>query len=413
MVEGRLHGWFAARPGLSEGLLEHDCVRVWIDGYSSVRTREGYLDFLRRFCEYTGLGPDALVRLEGGEAKGLVKRFSLSLFQSGRERTAEMSRAVLRGFFSAHGVEFKWTRTERLRPRARKIIVEVIPDRDEVYGIAEASGTLRNRAAILCLFQSGVRVGCLCNWTYGMVAGGLYPEPRVPVPVRVTSGVDTKLSGYGLPYYYTFLAHEAAQALRGYLDQRVRAGWRPREGDPVFVTEGTASRGRRLARGSVWLIVKNAVRRAGLDPRTVWPHCLRKSFRKVLNASPVDEDTKEALMGHRLPGSRGNYFDYHDLEEVASKYVSCNWSRGGAGPGDVELRLAEARQEIQGLKTDLSLALSQRANLVSDLGDLRGRVDALANRRRDVKEALEGLLGDPEVQDLLLRKLKKLMSKAD
>jgi integrase len=365
------------------------------------------LDVLRRFCEYTGLGPDALVRLEGGEAKGLVKRFSLSLFRGGHERMAELSRVVLRGFFSAHEVEFKWKRTERLRSTGKKILVETIPGRGEVYRIAEASGTLRNRAVILCLFQSGVRVGCLCNWTYGMVRDGLYPELRVPVPIRVTSGVDTKLNGYGLPYYYTFLAHEAAQALRDYLDQRVRGGWRPRDGDYVFVTEGTASRGRKLARGNAWLIVKNAVRRAGLDPKAVWPHCLRKSFRKVLNASPIDEDTKEALMGHRLPGSRGNYFDYHDLDEVASKYMSCDWSREGLVPSDVELQLAEAKQELQSLKTDLSLSLSQRASLISDLNELRSRVDSLTARKGEIDEAMQRLITDPEVQALLLRKLKE------
>ena len=43
----------------------------------------------------------------------------------------------------------------------------------------------------------------------------------------------------------------------------------------------------------------------------------------------LDEDTKEALMGHRLPGSRGNYFDYHDLDEVREKYLAVDWSRDG------------------------------------------------------------------------------------
>jgi hypothetical protein len=43
----------------------------------------------------------------------------------------------------------------------------------------------------------------------------------------------------------------------------------------------------------------------------------------------LDEDTKEALMGHRLPGSRGNYFDYHDIDEVREKYLRIDWSREG------------------------------------------------------------------------------------
>jgi len=70
------------------------------------------------------------------------------------------------------------------------------------------------------------------------------------------------------------------------------------------------------------MMVKAAARAIGLDPRSVWTHTLRKSFRKVLNATPdLDEDTKEALMGHSLPGSRGNYFDVHDIDEIAVVWV--------------------------------------------------------------------------------------------
>jgi hypothetical protein len=53
----------------------------------------------------------------------------------------------------------------------------------------------------------------------------------------------------------------------------------------------------------------------------MWSRLLRKSFRKVLNQSDIDEDTKEAIMGHKLPGSRGNYFDSHDHDEIAGKYM--------------------------------------------------------------------------------------------
>lgn len=30
-------------------------------------------------------------------------------------------------------------------------------------------------------------------------------------------------------------------------------------------------------------------------------------------------------MGHRLPGSRENYFDHHDIDEVAGKYMKANF----------------------------------------------------------------------------------------
>jgi hypothetical protein len=55
--------------------------------------------------------------------------------------------------------------------------------------------------------------------------------------------MDTKLGGYALPYYYTFLAFESAKALKDYLDYRVQRDWKPKDGDPLFVTEGTVNRG--------------------------------------------------------------------------------------------------------------------------------------------------------------------------
>jgi len=64
----------------------------------------------------------------------------------------------------------------------------------------------------------------------------------------------------------------------------------------------------------------------GENSQGTWPHCLRKAFRKVLNSSDIDEDTKEALMGHKVPGSRHNYFDYHDIEEIERKYMRLNFS---------------------------------------------------------------------------------------
>ncbi len=55
--------------------------------------------------------------------------------------------------------------------------------------------------------------------------------------------------------------------------------------------------------------------KGGLNPEATWTHLLRKSFRKTLDTTPgIPEDLKEALMGHHLPGSCGNYFDYHEVD---------------------------------------------------------------------------------------------------
>ena len=95
----------------------------------------------------------------------------------------------------------------------------------------------------------------------------------------------------------------------------------------------------------VWEVVKNSAQAVGLDPSTVWTHCLRKTYRKILNSESsrdLDDDTREALMGHKLPGSRGSYFDYHDTDEVREKYLQIDWSRNG---GNTKLKALEEKNE--------------------------------------------------------------------
>jgi hypothetical protein len=202
------------------------------------------------------------------------------------------------------------------------------------YASLSLKAGLRNHAIILCLFQSGVRPGCLCRWTYRLIREYLYPEVKVPVKLVITSETDTKLQSYGLDYYITFLQRDAAVALRSYLDNRIGQGWRFKDDDPVFVTESTASRGEPLKTANIWEVIKQVAPAAGIDSRGMWSRLLRKTFRKVLNDSKIDEDTKEAIMGHKLPGSRGNYFDSHDHDEIAGKYMRCQFGRSTSGSSD-------------------------------------------------------------------------------
>jgi len=68
-----------------------------------------------------------------------------------------------------------------------------------------------------------------------MVKDQLYPTVKVPVYLKITSDIDSKISKYGLDYYYTFLHAEAAQALREWLDERMALGWKPKDSDPLLV----------------------------------------------------------------------------------------------------------------------------------------------------------------------------------
>ncbi len=324
------NGRFVKGPKSYDWLLNDRLVRDWIDTYTSLETREKKLYQLEKVLRAGQFATIAdLLKLPDRELKILTRRVANWYLQQGKGVWAKQITITMKGFLEAQDRQLEFKRSERIRtPPRKKVAIEHIPTKNEVFQMAEVSGSLRNKVLILCLFQSGVRVSCMCNWTYGLLADQLFPEIRRPVRVKVTPNLDTKLSLYGLSYYVTGLRDEAALGLKDYLATRTRLGWTPRLSDPVFAPKGLEIQSGKIRRENVWGIVKSSARRAGLNPKSIWVHCLRKSFRKVLNATPqIDEDTKEALMGHKLPGSRGSYFDYHDEDEVMAKYMQADFSR--------------------------------------------------------------------------------------
>jgi len=285
------------------------------------------------------------MRLQGNWAWSKIMTVVAKWRDQGKVVTAKTIQGALQRFLEYHDRPINLKAKQKIRAVHRKIAIETIPTKEQVYAMA-SSGSMRNRALILCLFQSGVRVNCLSRWKVGMFRDQLFPEVKVPTTIKITSDLDSKLNGYELPYYPAFLQKEAAMALKKYLEQRMKED-ELKDDDYVFVPEAPQSRNEYLAPVQILTIVKRAAQRVGIDPKTLWTHCLRKTYRKVLNSADMDEDTREVLMGHMPPGSRKNYFDYHDTAEIAGKYMKADFSEHGL----VTSTEAEAlKREIQTLR---------------------------------------------------------------
>ena len=54
-------------------------------------------------------------------------------------------------------------------------------------------------------------------------------------------------------------------------------------------------------------------------------------------------------MRHSLPGSRGNYFDVHDIDEIASKYVKADF-----GPVGSDSRVRVLENELETMRERLA-----------------------------------------------------------
>lgn len=358
-------GRFVETEKSFSGLLEHESVKEWYEGLISENTKKQYMWLLDRLLSELEITPDQFLELPPKEARDLAWKI-IKRFRSTKPVTAATLMACIRSFYrSKDGVKLPFDSRRGgkhyIRRIRKKIEIEHIPTKEEVYLMADMAGNLRDNSIILSSFQSGIRVNASCNLRFKHVKDQLYPEVKIPIRLRITQFIDTKLQAYELTYYYTFLQEEAVVALRRYCDKFHE----DMNGEKFLYYSDT---GRKLDRTSVLMIVKKCARRAGLNPKTIWTHLLRKSFRKVLNASPIDDDTREAIMGHRIPGSRENYFDRHDVDEVASKYMKCGFGRTFTEVG--KEMIVKGRDEIAELRKQVAMSQVKQAELEETVQNL-------------------------------------------
>ena len=336
------HGYFVSVPKIYEPIMNDDCVRRWFwklkrkDGWRS--TAPVFLRTLHKFVEYSGKSPSELValaigdqRVEGPgelvsasfEVTNVVQRFVNEILVSGKRESARLARACLKSFFKSNGVSLRLDPIDRVAKKT-----EIVPSKEQVYAMADHAGSPRNRAIILCMYQSGLGINTLRNLSYAQVKEQL-EKGRVPIRVHITPDVHKKASR---ATYYTFFGVEACEALSVYLDERKRKiAKMKKQGkmveqltkeSPLFASEGrNVPFGGRMAVSSVWRLIKNSAEKVGLQRESIWPNCLRKAFEAELDRSLIDENTKKFLMGRPLPEVK------YDVDEVEWKYSMCRFDR--------------------------------------------------------------------------------------
>lgn len=371
---------------------KHECVREWLET-RPLGTRKQYGRKLMHFCEASGLSPREFLALDRRRARDIVWKF-VKPFISESPSKANNNLAALKSFYRSKDGEILPFDSRRggkhyfNGKRRKKAALEHVPNRPEMFAIIDAATNLRDNTMLLVLFQSGIRENAICHLKFGHVKDQLYPEPKIPLRLRITDKIDTKLQGYMISFYDTFLQGEAVQKLRAYCD-KFHKDQGPEK--PLFYTRlGNAMNAERL-----WEIVKGCVKRAGLNPATIWVHTIRRAFKRVVRHTPLDDDFKEALMGHVLEGSRENYFSRNDPQEIAAEYMKIDFGREIP-----ETKVQKQAQEIDKLRKEverfdvfqrkiMTLLLQQKAAVVLPDKELQkldpkayGKVKALEKARQ-------------------------------
>jgi len=302
----------------------HDCVREWLKTRPE-GTQKQYGRRLLNFVEQTGVSPEEFLELDRFEARDLTWKYVKPFIVESTSK-AKNNLDALKSFYRSKDGETLPFDSRRggkhyfNKKRRVKAAMEHVPNKPEMYRIIEAATNIRDKTMLLVLFQSGIRENALYHLRFKHVKDGLYPEPKIPLRLRITDRIDTKLRGYSIDFYDTFLQGEAVQELRAYCDKYHT----DRDDEkPLFYTRlGNPLNGER-----VWDVVKGCVKRAGLNPKNIWVHTIRKAFKRVVRHTSLDDEFKEAIMGHVLEGSRENYFSRNEPEEIAQEYMKIDFSR--------------------------------------------------------------------------------------
>jgi len=298
----------------------HPEVNSWLKNRPR-NTQKAFAERLMDFCKTANVTPEEWRHMDKIEARDLAWKYVEPLIEE-RPSVARQTMIALKSWFrNLNGDRLPLDSSRggkhNIHRRQKKAVYEKIPSKMEVYQIVDMASSLRDKAILLTLFQSGIRVNALCSLKYGDVSEQLQNDI---IMLKITWDIDEKLRGSNIAFYQTFLNGEGVVTLRQYCELQHKLS---KPDTPLFYTRNMKP----VTSVWVWKIVKMCIKRAGFDPKTMWTHSLRKAFRKIVRQAPVDDDDKEQLMGHVISGSRQAYYDRKDVDLIRKAYQKCNFQR--------------------------------------------------------------------------------------
>jgi integrase len=322
----------------------HPEVEAWLKNRPQ-STRKVFAARLEEFCNDMNISPEEWRALDKFEARDLAWKYIEPKIKE-HPTVAQAYLTTLKSWYRNLNGERLPLDSGRggkhyLHLAYKRHATEHIPNKPELYQIVDMVSSLRDKALLLFLFQSGVRVNVLQHLTLGDVFDQLDEDI---ITLKITADLDYKLRGRDIPFYYTFLNGEGAEALRRYCKLHHKDST---PDTPLFYTKGKKP----ISQAWVWRIVKMCVERAGFDPKTISTHTIRKAFRKIVRQTSIDDDDKEQVMGHVIKGSRQAYFDTHDIDLIKEAYLKCNFTREVPESNHVRMKsqIEQQQSQIMGL----------------------------------------------------------------
>jgi len=424
------------RAELKRILEKDEFIQRWLSNRNP-RTVNFYKAAFKAYMEYTGMLP-----------REMIQEASDELLKPLIERTNVVENRV-KGFFTWLQKEYRQKRRGRLKgerkPKGERPYVKekgvsasvarvycgaimsfyrefnykvnVKPGRDfkalpkyprfnwttgDIRKLANHAKTLRDRAIILCLFQSGMDDSTLCSLNIGNIRRELQ-EGKIPLRL------DLRRRKEGLPYI-TFLAKDAVEALKAYLKERERKEKRRfeefRDDEPLFVVESwKRTKLERIKPRHIQTMFRNLAIETGLVTeeyleKNHWnparSHALRSAFASLLRSKGVNEEDINFMLGHKIPYQSAYY--QREGERLRKTYADVM---------DV-LSVYETQESISEVEAKLTAKIQEQNKIISNLvarnEELEGKFNKLEQK---VRELLKEISIDKAIEVSILETIKE------
>ena len=388
----------------------------WIDECKAERTKYGYAHVMRKYCESRGKTPIELLReaeednkkpFEEKALKHELIRFRKEL-RNGKitETTIKTYMAAILSFFRFHGVSLPEIKNGRVKNTNHKNEYS----REKVREVINVCNP-REKALFLCMFQSGLA----SNEVSHLRVKDLKEEMEGITILKL----QRQKSG---EFFTTFIGKDGTKAINDYLKLRNEGNLIPgrpdisklakvkSEEDYVFVTwDPVKQKWGKISVHHISRYMLNACQKLGWEIKTEGikrynpnrPHALRASFATILiNEGRIPKFFVDHMLGHSLDATDEAYFNARK-NELFKYYKEAEHL---LSVSDLE-KIPDSKYE------ELMIELHKRNG---EITTLREEVDAMKQVRKKIDEVEEWsspILEDPEVQNVLMKKIKEMKVK--
>jgi integrase len=279
----------------------------------SINTVEAYVKAITKFVRFLGFeDPEkALAAIQSGQVDPAAKvdQFIDKALEGAAHGTVRNYLFGIKKWFELSGVKVNWEKIE-FPSSAETSESDRSPSKEELKSLLNHASSARDRAAIMVLTSSGLRIGTMLSLKVGDVDFESYPDvAKIKVERKRGRKFVGKRRGSQGRVFFTWITEEAKKSLMEYLEERKRAGQTLTPDSPLF--EDSQGQGKFVTLENFERVWYRLLKRAGLNEKSnrqymLHVHTLRKYFRS--NCVGVDPSYRETWMGHKAGYLDDSYF---------------------------------------------------------------------------------------------------------